>query len=111
MVKPGSMPLQPRAYEDVPKVAPTIQKFKPMSASGKPNAEKAAAMAPQYKCVDCGGHRVYGVGNPEKAKQGFVGQTFYFCKVCARLLTQEDRAMDNKRIAVAKLAARNELGA
>ena len=106
MVKPGSMPLQPRAYEDVPKVAPTIKKYKPISASGLPKAEKAAAMPPQYKCVDCGGHRVYGVGNPEKAKQGWVGQTFYFCKACGRLLTQEERAMDSKRIAMVKLAAK-----
>jgi DNA-directed RNA polymerase subunit RPC12/RpoP len=113
MVKPtnGSMPLQPRAYEDVPKVVPTITKWKPMSASGPPKPEKVAAMPPQYKCVDCGGHRVFGVGNPEKAVRGFTGQTFYFCKVCGKHLTAEERAADNKKIALAKLAANAELAA
>ena len=60
--------------------------------------------------MDCGGFRVFGVGNPEKAKHGFDGQTFYFCKACGRLLTLEERAMDNKKIAMAKLAARANVG-
>ena len=82
--------------------ATTITKWKPMSASGPPKPEKVAAMPPQYKCVDCGGHRVFGVGNPEKAVRGFTGQTFYFCKVCGKHLTAEERAADNKKIALAK---------
>ena len=105
MVKPGAMPLQPREYEDWSKVKPTITKWKPMMSGGLCRPEKVDAMPPQYKCVDCGGHRVYGVGKAEKARLGFTGQTFYFCKACGRELKQEDRAADNKRIALNKLAA------
>ena len=45
------------------------------------------------------GFRVYGVGNPRKAAVGFPGKKFYFCSACKRLLRQEDRAADSKRIA------------
>jgi DNA-directed RNA polymerase subunit RPC12/RpoP len=107
MVKPGSLPLQPRAYEDWSKVEPTIQKWKPVPAGGLPNTqEKVDAMPPQYKCVDCGGHRVFGVGKQEKARYGFSGKLFYFCKACGRELKAEDRAADNKKIALNKLAAK-----
>ena len=59
----------PRAYYDNPVVEPTIKKaFEPMCPGGGAKDQAAAdAMDPQYKCVDCNGFRVYGVGNPRKA--------------------------------------------
>ena len=94
----------PKAYLDVPTIEPTIKKatFQPKMWGGLPKADKAAAMAPKYKCYDCGGVRVYGVGATEKARVGFTGQKFYFCKACGRVLLQEERAADSKKIAVRK---------
>ena len=49
---------------------------------------------------------MWGVGNPRKAKHGFVGQTFYFCSACGRVLKKEQRAEENKHIAEQRLAAK-----
>jgi hypothetical protein len=45
------------------------------------------------------------MGNPQKAAMGYHGQTFYFCRACGRLLTQEERAADNKKIALKRKEA------
>ena len=97
----------PRAYYDNPVVEPTIKKaFEPMCPGGGAKDQAAAdAMNPQYKCVDCNGFRLYGVGNPRKAAVGFPGKKFFFCSACKRLLKQEDRAADSKRIAEKRRAA------
>ena len=96
---PHSAPMMSREYIDVPKVEPTIkkQRFVPMMSGGRPKPhehEKIAAMAPQYKCVDCGGFRVFGVGNPRKAAVGFVNQKFFFCSACAKWLQKEEQKKD-----------------
>ena len=54
----------------------------------------------QFKCYTCGGVRVYGDGNPSKARYGFIGKTFYFCHGCGEVLTLENRAADMKKIAL-----------
>ena len=61
---------------------------------------KIDEMAPQYKCVDCGGFRVHGVGNPKKAAVGFIGKKFYFCSACGTVAAQrgaEERPQENGR--------------
>ena len=87
----------PRAYVDVPSVEPSIKKttFVPMMPGGKPTSqEKIDAMPQKYKCMGCGGFRVYDVGNPKKAAVGFPGKMFYFCSACGKWLRPEDAAAD-----------------
>ena len=97
--------MMPRAMIDEPVVEPSIQKreFIPMCSVGLPNSqEKRDAQPVEYKCVECWGCRVHGMGKPAKAKLGFPGQKFFWCYACGRQLKLEDRAADNKKIAVRK---------
>ena len=94
----------PRGYHDVPTVEPTIKKeFKPYPPGGTCASRGADALEKcpvQFKCYTCGGVRVYGDGNPSKARYGFIGKTFYFCHGCGEVLTLENRAADMKKIAL-----------
>ena len=64
----------------------------PMMPGGKPTSQAAIdAMDPKYKCVTCGGFRVFEVGTPRKALRGFPGKKFYFCSACGKYLRFEDR--------------------
>ena len=101
MVKNGAQPLPPRWAEDMPKVEPTIGKrdLVPMLNGGLPTAEKAKAMDERFKCVDCDGWRVFGVGNPSKARFGFPGKKFYFCLACGKWLQEEHKQRDLNKIA------------
>ena len=66
---------------------------------------KIDEMAPQYKCVDCGGFRVHGVGNPKKAAVGFIGKKFYFCSACGKWLRKEEQKNDLKKMDAAMESA------
>ena len=51
-------------------------------------------MPPEYKCYDCGGFRVFGVGNARKpllAETVFKDKKFYFASCCGKLLLKENR--------------------
>jgi hypothetical protein len=95
----------PRYYHDVPKVEPTISKqpIVPKFAGGLPKPEKRNAVLPQYKCVDCGGYRVYGVGNRAKPKNPctYDGETtHFFCYCCGKLLRKAHRKADMEKMKI-----------
>ena len=71
----------------------------PQINGGLPTAEKAKAMDERFKCVDCDGWRVFGVGNPSKARFGFPGKKFYFCLACGKWLQEEHKQRDLNKIA------------
>ena len=66
---------------------------------------KIEAMESKYKCVDCGGHRVFGVGNPASARVGFPNEKFYFCSACHEWLQKKHRERDMKKMTAAEHAA------
>tara|TARA_B110000046_G_C12881921_1_gene350488 strand:- start:359 stop:721 length:363 start_codon:yes stop_codon:yes gene_type:complete len=113
MVNHSKKVMVPRAYIDTAVVEPSIKKtsFVPMMPGGKPQSqEKVDAMPQNYKCVGCGGFRVYGVGNPRKAAVGFIGKTFYFCSACGKWLRAEDAAGDLEKMDMPmRIAARAAL--
>ena len=53
----------------------------------------------EFKCFDCGGIRVHGLGNPQKATMGFHKGDYYFCRACGDMLNKDDRAKDKEKIA------------
>ena len=88
-----SAPMMPRPQIDVPGVQPLISKekvFLPVCPSGLPTSQEQRDAKPlEFKCFDCQGCCVFGVGNDSKAKYGFPGRRFVFCLVCGNWLKEE----------------------
>ena len=103
------MPTQHRKAIDTAKVTP-ITKISRISsrcdtAPHRVAPHKIEAMESKYKCVDCGGHRVFGVGNPASARVGFPNEKFYFCSACHEWLQKKHRERDMKKMTAAEHAA------
>ena len=80
--------------------------FVPMRHGTPPSCpHKIEAMESKYKCVDCGGHRVFGVGNPASARVGFPNEKFYFCSACHEWLQKKHRERVMKKMTAAEHAA------
>ena len=103
------MPMQHRKAIDTAKVTPITKirpDFVPMRHGTPPSCpHKIEAMESKYKCVDCGGHRVFGVGNPASARVGFPNEKFYFCSACHEWLQKKHRERDMKKMTAAEHAA------